>query len=69
MEKDNLDLKRKYLREVKKNKDLSLSLDEFNSDLEQITSEYESPNTEKNFNEKAMLLNSIHSISEEVLFN
>lgn len=66
MESENLELKKKLLKEVNKNKEKEALLMELKSELEVYTSDFEDSNKERLINEKKQLMESIHSISDEL---
>jgi hypothetical protein len=68
LENENFELKKKYLREVFKNKERLTTLDDLHSQINIITSDFKEGNNQKLLNEKNHLLESINTITEEVFY-
>jgi hypothetical protein len=68
LESDNFELKKKLIREIKKNKEKISFHEDLKSEYEMIESESNENDKEKLKREHERLLETVHSITEEVIY-
>ncbi len=68
LENENFELKRKYLREVNKNRDKQNIIKDIQSQMDLINQDFKEGNKDELLKEKNQLLESINTITEEVFY-